>query len=102
MATDQVPAESVTHAQRRLQVDGVADLQVFQRRNVQCLNRDIGVETIVVQVHGCQAYAVHRYAVAYRVIGPRQPCRRDAEAHVAAALVDRADRALRLDDSGKH
>ena len=59
------------------------------------LDRDVGVETVVVQRDGGQADAVDGDTLADLVIRPGQSIRTHGQADVAAPLLQGADRALR-------
>src|SRR3989338_9290 len=102
MATDQVAAKATGRRQRLLQIDLAAGFQADKSGMRQGFAADIGPETIARQLHGRQAYAVDRNAIAEFDVGEIQLAGRHIPPHVAPLGRQCADAANRFDYAGKH
>src|SRR4051794_6865269 len=101
VALHDVTAKAVGSAQRELEVDRRARLDLPKRRTAQRLVHDVGAEQLSpAQPDRGQAHAVDRDRVALAQLARQR--RVDADPHTAGRLVDAAHRAEVLNESGEH
>jgi hypothetical protein len=96
-----VPAERRRQGQRRLEVDAAARTELTEGGQAEGLPRGVGRERVVGQLDRRQADTVDGDAVARARLGEIQALGRDAQPQVAAAGLERAQRADVLDDASE-
>ena len=72
MAADQVTAQALTQADGGLEVDRRTDTQAAKRSHIKRLDRNIGVEAVLMQSDSRQADAINGNALADFVVRPWQ------------------------------